>query len=228
MMIVFGKQVFFYILARHKHLIKEIYLAKEVDKQSFAIISKSGFKIKRLDNQKAQALARGGHHQGFLLDIKEPEFSPFEALKRDEFIVLLYGVSDVGNIGSIIRTAYALGVSSLIIIAKTVAMAGVIRASSGAALDMKICLTQDIFAIINELKQLDFRIFASAKEGKDTKELDFKGKKLLIMGSEGLGLPAKIIAKCDECVGIRMKNDFDSLNVSAAFAILCDRMVKNE
>ncbi|TQR60799.1 23S rRNA (guanosine(2251)-2'-O)-methyltransferase RlmB [Campylobacter troglodytis] len=227
-MLVFGKQVFFYILKRHKQLIKQLYLAKELDKKSFAIISKSGFKITKIDNKKAQALAKGGNHQGFLLDIKDFEFSPFEALKKDEFIVLLYGVSDVGNIGSIIRTAYALGVSSLIIIAKTVAMAGVIRSSSGAALDVKLCISEDIFAIINELKQLNFRIFASTKDGKEAHKIDFKGKKLLIMGSEGFGLPNKIIAKCDECVGIKMKNDFDSLNVSAAFAILCDRMVKNE
>lgn len=224
-MIVFGKQVFFYILARHKHLIKEIYLAKEVDKQSFAIIAKSGFKVKKLDFKAAQALARGGNHQGFLLDIKDFEFSPFDELKQDEFIVLLYGISDVGNIGAIARTAYALGANSLIIVAKSVMMEGVVRASSGAALDMKICLCQDIFAALNELKQLGFGLYASAKGGKSPSELNFKGKKLLIMGSEGFGLPQKIIAKCDECVGIKMKNDFDSLNVSAAFAILCDRMV---
>ncbi len=224
-MLVFGKQVFFYILARHKSLINELYLAKEVDKRDFALIAKSGFKVRKIDAKAAQALARGGHHQGFLLDIKPPEFTPFEQLKADEFIVLLYGVSDVGNIGAIARTAYALGVSSLIIIAKSVAMEGVVRTSSGAVLDMRLCVTQDIFAVLNELKQLNFRIFAAQKGGKSPKQLNFKGKKLLIMGSEGFGLPRKIIAKCDESVGVEMKNDFDSLNVSAAFAIICDRMV---
>ncbi len=227
-MVVFGKQVFFYILARHKHLVNELYLAKEVDKADFTLISKSGFKVQRLDNKRAQALAKGGNHQGFLLDIKELEFTPFNELKRDEFLILLYGVSDVGNIGAIARTAYALGLKSLIIIAKSVAIEGVIRASSGAVLDMRVCLMQDIFAIINELKQLNYKIFASTKDGKDVRKLEFKGKRLLIMGAEGFGLPAKIIAKCDELVGIKMKNDFDSLNVSAAFAILCDRMVENE
>ena len=51
------------------------------------------------------------------------------------------------------------------------------------------------------------------------------GKKVLVLGSEGFGISSKIIKKCDECVGIAMKNNFDSLNVSAAFAILCDRML---
>lgn len=224
-MIVYGKQVFFYILARHKHLVKELYLAKECDKQSFAIIAKSGFKVKKLDFKTAQALARGGNHQGFLLDIKDFEFCPFSEIKKDKFIAMFCGISDVGNIGAMARTAYALGIDSLIISGKSIAMDAVVRSSSGAALDMKIHLTQDVLSVLNELKQLDFKLYASAKGGKEAHKLEYKGKKLLIMGSEGFGLPGKIIAKCDECVGIKMKNDFDSLNVSAAFAILCDRMV---
>lgn len=224
-MIVFGKQVFFYILARHKPLVREIFLAKEVDKESFAIIAKSGFKVKKLDFKAAQALARGGNHQGFLLDIKDFELSPLSEVKKDEFIAMFYGVSDVGNVGAMARTAYAFGANSLIISGKSIAMDAVVRASSGAALDIKVHLTEDILSTLNELKQLGFRLYASAKGGKEPNKLNFKGKKILIMGSEGFGLPNKIIAKCDECVGIKMKNDFDSLNVSAAFAILCDRMV---
>ena len=226
-MIVFGKQVFFYILARQKDLVREIYLAKEVDKQSFAIIAKSGFKVKKLDFKTAQALARGGNHQGFLMDIKDFEFSPFSEVKKDEFIAMFCGISDVGNVGAMARTAFAFGVNSLIISGKSIAMDAVVRASSGAALDVKICLIQDILSALNELKQLGFKLYASAKGGKSPSKINFKGKKLLIMGSEGFGLPSKITAKCDECVGIEMKNDFDSLNVSAAFAILCDRMVNN-
>lgn len=224
-MIVFGKQVFFYILAHHKHLVKELYLAKELDKKSFALIAKSGFKVKKLDCKAAQALARGGNHQGFLLEIKDFEFTPLSELKKGSFIALFCGISDVGNIGAMARTAYAFGVDALIISGKSVAMDAVVRSSSGAALELKIHLSQDILSILNEFKQLGFKLYASAKGGKSPNELNFKGKKLLIMGSEGFGLPNKIIAKCDECVGIKMKNDFDSLNVSAAFAILCDRMV---
>ena len=50
-------------------------------------------------------------------------------------------------------------------------------------------------------------------------------KKAGILISEGEGLHKKVLAKSDEIVGIKMKNDWDSLNVSAAFAILCDRII---
>ncbi|HEH4506594.1 TPA: 23S rRNA (guanosine(2251)-2'-O)-methyltransferase RlmB [Campylobacter coli] len=225
-MIVYGKQIFFYILERHKELINELYLAKECDKETFKKIANSGFKIKKLDFKTAQAYAKGGNHQGFLLDIKEYEFKDLHTLKKGEFVAILYGISDVGNIGAIVRTAYALGVDGLIFVGERLAMEGVIRTSSGAALDLKITLNNDIFTVLNELKQVGFKLFASASGGKQIHHYKVdKGKKALILGSEGLGLSPKIIKKCDECVGIEMKNNFDSLNVSVAFAILCDRMI---
>ncbi|EGK8097209.1 23S rRNA (guanosine(2251)-2'-O)-methyltransferase RlmB [Campylobacter lari] len=223
-MIVYGKQVFFYILEKHKEKIKEIYLAKECEKADFSKIAKASKKIKKLDFKTAQSLARGGNHQGFLMEIDEFEFSSFESLKEKDFIVILYNISDVGNIGAIVRSAYALGADGVILVAKSVAIDGVIRASSGAALDMKIVLNDDILSMINELKQKGFYIYASASEGSDIHTIKAKDKKVLIMGSEGFGIAPKVLKKCDECVGIKMHNDFDSLNVSAAFAILCDRM----
>ncbi|MBZ7936128.1 MULTISPECIES: 23S rRNA (guanosine(2251)-2'-O)-methyltransferase RlmB [Campylobacter] len=225
-MIVYGKQIFFYILEHHKDLIKELYLAKECDKEIFKKIANFGFKIKKLDFKTAQAYARGGNHQGFLLDIEEYQFKELNSLKKSDFIAILCGISDVGNIGSIARTAYALGVGGIVFIGERLNMEGVIRTSSGAALDLDIALNGDILSVINELKQVGFKIFASANGGKEIHDFKFeKNKKALILGSEGLGLSQKIINKCDECVGIEMKHDFDSLNVSAAFAILCDRMI---
>ncbi|HEC1781472.1 TPA: 23S rRNA (guanosine(2251)-2'-O)-methyltransferase RlmB [Campylobacter lari] len=223
-MIVYGKQVFFYILEKHKEKIKEIYLAKECEKADFSKIAKASKKIKKLDFKAAQSLARGGNHQGFLMEIDDFEFSSFESLKEKDFIVILYNISDVGNIGAIVRSAYALGADGIILVAKSVAMDGVIRASSGAALDMKIVLNDDILSMINELKQKGFYIYASTSGGSDIHTIKAKNKKVLIMGSEGFGIAPKVLKKCDECVGIKMHNDFDSLNVSAAFAILCDRM----
>lgn len=225
-MLVYGKQIFFYILKRHKELVNTLYLAKECDKKTFNEIANFGFKIQKLDFKTAQAYAKGGNHQGFLLDIKEYEFSTLNEVKKSEFIVVLYGVSDVGNIGAIARTAFALGVDSLIFIGEKLAMQGVIRTSSGAALDLKIVVNNDILSVLNELKQVGFHLYAAEGKGKEIHTLEInQGKKALIMGSEGFGLTKKILDKCDESVGIAMKNDFDSLNVSVAFAILCDRII---
>ena len=138
---------------------------------------------------------------------------------------MLYGISDVGNIGAIARSAYALGCEGLVIVAKSVNMQGVLRSSSGAAYEIPIAIFEDGLSLLNELKQCGFRLYATASEGKNIKEMKFAGKRALVMGSEGEGIPQKALAKCDECVGIKLKDGWDSLNVSAAFAIICDRMI---
>ncbi|ORI06699.1 23S rRNA (guanosine(2251)-2'-O)-methyltransferase RlmB [Campylobacter concisus] len=224
-MIIYGKQLFLHILNKRPQILEEIYLSKECDKKLFYKICGTGKKIIRVDNQKAQSLARGGNHQGFLANVSEFEFSDIAELKKLNFIAILYGISDVGNIGAIARSAYALGCEGLVIVAKSINMQGVLRSSSGAAYEIPIAIFEDGLSLLNELKQFGFKIYATASNGKNVKEMKFAGKRALVMGSEGEGIPQKALVKCDECIGIKLKEGWDSLNVSAAFAIICDRMI---
>ena len=224
-MIIYGKQLFLHIIENYKKSVKTVYLAKECDKALFSQIVGVGAPIKRVDNQKAQALAHGGNHQGFLAEVEEFEFKSIDEIKKQNFIAILYGLSDVGNIGAIVRTAHALGCGGIVVVAKNLAMEGVLRASSGAAYEANIALVEDGLSLLNELKQVGFKIYATASGGKNAHEVKFNQKVALVMGSEGEGLHKKVLAKSDEIVGIKMKNDWDSLNVSAAFAILCDRII---
>lgn len=224
-MIIYGKQLFLHILNKRPQILEEIYLSKECDKKLFSKICGTGKKIIRVDNQKAQSMAHGGNHQGFLASVSEFVFSDFSELKKLNFIAVLYGISDVGNIGAIARSAYALGCEGLVIVTKSVNMQGVLRSSSGAAYEIPIAIFEDGLSLLNELKQCGFRLYATASNGKNIKEMKFAGKRALVMGSEGEGIPQKALAKCDECFGIKLKDGWDSLNVSAAFAIICDRMI---
>lgn len=224
-MIVFGKQLFLHIMKFHKDKIQEVYLSKEFPKDQFSKIAGLGKKIIKIDNKKAQALAKGGNHQGYFAKIEPIAYADFSSLKNSNFLLMLYGLSDVGNIGAICRSAYAFGVDGLIISGvKSVNLEAILRTSSAAALELPICLMQDANSIINELRQIGFKAYATAANSKDVRQIQFGQKKLLILGSESLGIPAKIIQKCDESIGIRMAREFDSLNVSAAAAILCDRI----
>lgn len=224
-MIIYGKQLFLHILDVHKQNFKEIYLAKEIDKSLFAKISRLGVKILKIDNKKAQALAHGGNHQGFLAKVDEFEFCEIADLKEAKFLVILWNLSDIGNIGAIVRSAYALGADAICVVSKNLQIEGVIRASSGAAYEIKIARIDDGAGLINELKQIGFQIFAATMDGEDIKTAKIDAKTALILGSEGEGIPQKIVTKCDHSVSIKMKHGWDSLNVSAAFAIICDRMI---
>lgn len=224
-MIIYGKQLFLHLLKHHKDKFEKIYLAKELDKPLFKEISKLNLDIIKVDPKKAQALAKGGNHQGFLAEVKEFEFSDFESLKNFNSLVVLYGLSDVGNIGAILRTAYALGVEGVIVVAKNLRMEGIIRSSSAAAFEIPIAMHSDGLTLLNELKQSGFTTYVADAGGENINNIKFSQKKALILGSEGDGVPQKAISKCDKTVAIGMKNSWDSLNVSAAFAIICYRMM---
>lgn len=227
-MIIYGKQLFLHLLNRHKEKILNIYLAKEVQKDIFNKIVKSGFKICKLDNKKAQAMAKGGNHQGFLAKVSEFDFVNLDYIKEQNFIVILYGLSDVGNIGGIIRTAYALGSGGVVIVSKNIAIDGVLRASSGAAYELPITLVNDGLSLLNELKQVGFEIYAADAKGSYVNEFKFGSKTALVMGAEGDGIPKKALEKCKESLSIKMREDWDSLNVSVAFGILFNRIVNGK
>lgn len=222
-MIVYGKQIVFYILEKYPNIIEEIFLTKELDKKLFKKFMDNGAKIIRPDNKKAQGLARGGNHQGFLLRIKDFEFSNIKEIKKSEFIVVLDGLTDTGNIGAIIRTCYALGVDGVVVCGiKNLNMAPIIRTSSGAALDIPISTINNSFDLANELKQIGFSLVGADVDGYDVKSISRQDnqKMALFLGNEGDGLSNKLIKKLDLKVSIKMENNFDSLNVSVATGIL--------
>ncbi len=225
-MIVYGKQISLYILDNFPEIIEEIYLQKEIDKRLFYRFKNLEKKIVRVDFKRAQAMAKGGNHQGFLLAIKDIDFTKFKEIKdSSDFLLVLYNITDVGNIGAIIRSAYAFGVDGVIITAqKNFSLEPVIRSSAGAMLSMPIVLEPNALDLLNELKMANFRVYGASLDGRDIRGIKFGKKKAIYLGSEGEGIPNKIVSKMDEKITINMVREFDSLNVSAASAIICDRI----
>ncbi|RXJ68647.1 23S rRNA (guanosine(2251)-2'-O)-methyltransferase RlmB [Halarcobacter ebronensis] len=221
-MIIYGKQVVLYVLEKHPELIEEVLFSKEIDPKLFKKFTSLNKKVIKLDNKKAQGLAKGGNHQGFFLRLKEFGVSTLKELKDSDFIVVLDGITDVGNIGAICRTVYSLGVDAIVASSvKQLNYEGIARTSSGALFDIPFCHNPNSLDVANELKQYGFKLFGAAMDGKDLKKFEHKKEKIaLVLGSEGEGLSSKMIKKLDEKVSIKMSNDFDSLNVSVAGGIL--------
>jgi 23S rRNA (guanosine2251-2'-O)-methyltransferase len=223
-MIIYGKQVCLYALSKHQDKIKTIFLSKKgILPQD--IFDKYRTKIKFLENKWAQAKSKGGNHQGILIEIDQFKQSNFQDIKHGKFIVILDSLTDVGNIGAIVRTAYALGVDAIIASGvKQLNYGAITRTSSGALLDMPFMLSKNILDDLNELSQIGFKSYGASSDGVDIKECECADKRLLVLGSEGDGLSKKVKAKIDNFVSIKMKREFDSLNVSVAGAILIDRI----
>jgi 23S rRNA (guanosine2251-2'-O)-methyltransferase len=223
-MIIYGKQVCFYALEHKEAYINTVYVAKK-NILPQELFHKYHDKIKFLEEKWAQSMAKGGNHQGILVEMPAFEESCFSEIKKSNFIVILDGVTDVGNIGAIVRSSYALGVDAIIATGvKHLNFAAIARTSSGALLDMPFMITPNILDNINELSQVGFTFYGADMQGRNIEEIEVAPKRVLVMGSEGKGISKKISGKINQKVSIEMRHAFDSLNVSAAAAILIHRM----
>jgi 23S rRNA (guanosine2251-2'-O)-methyltransferase len=206
-------------------MIKTLYLAKDIDKKEFSRLSKMDFELKRIPPQAAQKLSKGASHQGFLAEVEDIELKNYRDMLDDEFLLVLSGLTDVGNIGSLVRSAYALGIDGIIVTGvKNLPLDSIARISTGALFDIPFSIERNIYDVLNDLKTSGFKLYGADMDAKDVKEVSFKGKKVLILGSEDKGFSKKVASRLDEIISIKMDRKFDSLNVSVAGAILMDRM----
>ncbi len=223
-MIIYGKQVCLYALKHHATDIKTVYLAKK------GLLSQPLFDqykpmIKFLEEKWAQSMSKGGNHQGILLEINDLKQDTLSQIKKSDFVVILDGLTDTGNIGAIVRSAYALGADAVIATGvRQLNLAAITRTSSGSLLDMSFMIAGNILDVLNELHQLGFISYGASADGESVQTTTFASKRVLVLGSEGEGLSKKAKTKVKEMVSIEMKHQFDSLNVSAAAAILIHRM----
>ena len=220
-MIIYGKRVVEYVIRKHPEIVKEILISKKLSKQELKKFI--NFKINLIDNKLAQKLSHNQNHQGYFAKI---DFSPIEYEIIGKKIVVLDKITDMGNIGNIIRTSFALGIDLVIITGiKNLKWPQLIRTSAGAALDMKVVSFYNILELINILKTKGYKIIGADMNGKC--KIDIDGKIVLILGNEGEGLSKRVKEKLDDIITIDMKRDFNSLNVASAAAILIDR-ISNE
>jgi len=223
-MIIYGKQVCLHALQKHEANIKTVYIAKK------GILPQKLFeanrdKVKFLEERWAQKMSKGGNHQGILLEMEPLIHTDLNTLKKERFILVLDTLTDTGNIGAIVRSAYALGVDGIVATGvKNLHIPAIVRTSSGALLDMPFMIVPNILDVLSELKQVDFKVYGASTEGENLNKCQFSEKRVLVLGSEGEGLSKRAKSKVDEMVSIEMKHEFDSLNVSAAAAILIHRM----
>ena len=135
-------------------------------------------------------------------------------------ILILDGVSDPGNFGTIVRTATALGVASIIVDGGIdIYNEKVVRATQGAIFKMPI-VKMDLKEAILDLKKKGYLVLAtSLRDAIDLEDIKEINKYALILGNEAKGVSSDALALCDKAIKIKMDGDMESLNVAIAGAI---------
>lgn len=161
------------------------------------------------------------HHNCMLHGIR-PDDTPLE--KLDTKIIMLDEITSTENIGSIARSAAAMGVKSYLLPQQGPHPFNrrALRVSMGLASHMKIHAYQDIFKTLRYLKQEGYTIFAAevSPDAIGLSKIDVPQKWVLLMGHEGKGLSAEVLAACDSAVVIEMQEGIKSFNVAVAASII--------
>lgn len=137
-------------------------------------------------------------------------------------ILILDNVSDPGNLGTIIRTAVAFGVTSIVLSENSVNIYNdkVIRASQGMIFKINV-FEKELINFISNLKKDNIKIYGTDLNGsKKLSEINVSDSYALILGNEGAGVREEILRLCDEKILIEMNSSCESLNVGVSAGII--------
>ncbi|MBM2815872.1 MAG: putative SpoU-like rRNA methylase [Ignavibacteria bacterium] len=167
-------------------------------------------------------------HQGILALARQPEKITLHELSSP--VVVLNGIIDTENIGSIVRNCAAFGIKSLIVDEKSASpyIRRAVRVSMGTVFDIDVYYSQRIFETIDDLKNLGYAIISCEITDKalDINTFKFPEKFTLIFGSEGQGIDTAVLNLSDLIVKIPLADGVASLNVAASTAVFLFKIMK--
>ena len=214
--------------------IDKIYLARgDVDKTLGHIASRArekGVVVVECDRRKLDFMSRTHAHQGVIALCAVRDtcsiddiFAIAEQRGEPPFVIVCDEISDPHNLGAIIRSAECAGAHGVIIPKRRSAglTAIVDKASAGAAEHMAVARVANLPAALQELKKRGLWIYGTAADGRNELwKTDFSGAVALVIGSEGDGMGRLVRECCDFIVSLPMRGQVNSLNASAAAAIV--------
>jgi 23S rRNA (guanosine2251-2'-O)-methyltransferase len=171
-------------------------------------------------------------HQGVVAEVDPyPYADPGSLLAPDDaLVVALDQIQDPQNLGAICRSAEAAGASGVVIPERRAAAVtpAVCKASAGAVEHLPVARVRNLADWLAEAKDAVAWAYGAAAEAERSyTEVDWGGRAVLVLGSEGEGLRPRVAAACDELVSIPLGGRIASLNASAAAAVILFEAVRS-
>ncbi len=236
-----------YIIEGRNSILEAIRMGRTIDKVLYAegdrnlnhIISaakQAGAVITKCDRRKLDSLSMSGAHQGIIAFAAAHEYSSVDEILeaaensgRPPLIVVCDEISDPHNLGAIIRSAEAAGAHGVIIPKRRNAGLGgvVAKVSSGALEHIRVARVSNIVSTLNDLKKRGLWIYGTGLGATASLyETDLRGAAAIVIGSEGDGMGRLVTECCDVVMSIPMIGKTQSLNASAAAAVVLFETVR--
>ena len=217
-----------------KDLVKILYIKSPLSKREKEIIKlaeRKKIKIKIVDKKEMESII--GKVYSIVADIEENAEIGIDSFlekslkekseKLKPLIFILDSITDVNNLGAIVRNAYFFGVAGIIMPKDNSAKVNekVYEISQGAAYHLPILTETNLNRVLEKMKDKGFWIYYASEKGEIPLEnFKFDSPTAIILGNEHNGVRENIKKNSDGSIVINSLNDFDSLNVSSASAII--------
>lgn len=202
--IVEGQKMVLEIKQNHPELIEFICTTEPIENLDFFSISEHDMK----------SLTSFSTPSSYLAVVKKPEFDGMPS----NLTLVVDGVQDPGNLGTIIRTADWFGVNNIVCSNETTDAYNTktIQATMGSIFHVKIVYTD----LVDYLNTVNIPVYGALMDGVDLNKTEIPDKAILIVGNEGNGITAKVIEQINHPIHITGKGKAESLNVAVATGIL--------
>lgn len=227
---IYGVHPVIETIRQGKRLVYSVFLARGpgIPYDLEGLLEDTSIPVNRLTAEQMVSATGSPHHQGIAAQVGPFPYVEFDDLLvsmhlRAGPIVLLDGVQDPGNLGSILRSAECLGACAVILTRDRSApiTPAVEKASSGASAHMPVARVVNLVRAIQHLRKADYWMYATVSTGgTDYSTVDLTGRTAIILGSEGKGIRRLVRENCDAAMSIPMTGKIGALSVSQAGAIL--------
>lgn len=228
-MLVYGRNVAKEILKNNKKVNKIILQEDFSDNEINSLIENKKIRVEYLNKKEFSKFDKFSH-QGIILDIEDFCYSDFNNFLDvpNAKVVILDHIEDPHNLGAIIRTCEAAGITGIIIPKdRSVEVnSTVMKTSAGALENVSIAKVTNLVNVIDILKENGFWIVGTAMDtNTDYRDIDYSGKIALVIGNEGKGISKSVRDECDYVAKIPMYGKINSLNASVAAGIMIYEMI---
>lgn len=198
-------------------------------KKILAMAKENKVIIQEVDRHKLDEMSESHAHQGVIAITSDYRYYDLDEILEiprqkgeDPFFIILDGITDPHNLGSILRTADAVGAHAVIIPKRrSVQITPIVaKASAGAVEYLPVCKVTNIVNTIKTLKENGLWIAAVDMDGQTFYQQNLGGPLGLVVGSEGEGISRLVKQNCDFTVSMPMSGNVTSLNASVAGGIL--------
>ena len=190
-----------------------------------------GVRVAAASGEAIEQRAGSTDHQGICAEVSEYRYADAAELlaREDALIVALDEIQDPQNLGAICRTAECAGATGVVIPERRSAEVtpAVCKASAGAVEHLAIARVRNLADFLLKAGKAGAWSYGAAGDARSAyTQPDYRGKVVLVMGSEGSGLRPRVASSCDELIALPLRGRIESLNVSAAAAALLYEIVR--